>query len=483
MSKKRIMIVEDEWIIANDIKVNLLEMGYDVCCMVDSGEDAIIKAEEVLPDLALMDIHLAGEMDGMQAAVALRERFQIPVVYLTAHADERILHQAKLTEPFGYLLKPFENKELRFTIEISIYKNKMEKDLLAAKERAEEATKLKDKFISLVSHDLRNPLTALQASLKLLQMPGFKQEAREKIVASATKSVDRLMNLTQELLDVSRFKTGKIRTRSRFLYAKSMVAQTVTIFEQMAQEKNILLDNQIPENKRIYADKILFGEVLSNLLSNSIKFSNSGSTVEIYMPDSMSTTIAISDQGQGIKSELQEDIFNYEAQTSTIGTSGERGSGLGLPLAMDIVKAHGGELKFDSAENKGTTFFAELPNVSPKILLVEDDEPTRKLIMKMLDELGANIEVAEDGKDAMKKINLSKPHLILSDVYMPEVDGFELLDFIRNEKDLKGIPFIILTVDHSMELRQKAFRHNADDFINKPISKEELLPRVEKYLL
>ncbi len=129
MTKTQILVVEDEGIVAEDIQRSLQSLGYIVSAVVSSGEEAIIKAEENSPDLVLMDIVLKGEMDGIEAANLLRSRFNIPVIYLTAYADEKTLERAKVTEPFGYIVKPFEDRELQTAVEMALYKYKMETKL------------------------------------------------------------------------------------------------------------------------------------------------------------------------------------------------------------------------------------------------------------------------------------------------------------------------------------------------------------------
>ncbi|MEZ5335088.1 MAG: response regulator [Methanolobus sp.] len=128
MTKERIMIVEDEKIVALDIKDSLEHFGYSVPCMAVSGEEAIQFVEECNPDLILMDIVLKGKIDGIDAAKTIRENFDIPVIYLTAYSDEKTLQRAKLTEPFGHILKPFDERELRTNIEIALYKQEKERE-------------------------------------------------------------------------------------------------------------------------------------------------------------------------------------------------------------------------------------------------------------------------------------------------------------------------------------------------------------------
>ena len=128
MAKARIMIVEDEWTVAEEIKMVLQSFEYTVTSMSSSGEEAIQNAEKDRPDLVLMDIVLEGEMDGIEAANEIRSRFNIPIIFLTAYTDEKILERASITVPFGYIVKPFVNEDLKISIEIALYKYRIEKE-------------------------------------------------------------------------------------------------------------------------------------------------------------------------------------------------------------------------------------------------------------------------------------------------------------------------------------------------------------------
>ena len=138
-SKVRILIVEDQFLVANDIKDNLETLGYEISAIATSGEKAVKKAGEGKTDLVLMDIVLKGEMDGIEAAEIIRSRFDLPVIFLTAYRDPKILERAKISEPFGYLIKPFEANELHSNVEIALYKHKIE---IEKKEAGEERKKL-----------------------------------------------------------------------------------------------------------------------------------------------------------------------------------------------------------------------------------------------------------------------------------------------------------------------------------------------------
>ncbi|MGA9187445.1 MAG: response regulator [Methanosarcina sp.] len=130
MAEGRILIVEDEHIVAMGIKKMLKSLGYTVTGVASSGEDAISKTESTFPDVVLMDIMLKGDMDGVEAAREIRERFDVPIVYLTAYSDNNILERAKITEPFGYIIKPFDEKDLYSSIEIALHRQRKEKEKL-----------------------------------------------------------------------------------------------------------------------------------------------------------------------------------------------------------------------------------------------------------------------------------------------------------------------------------------------------------------
>jgi len=172
MNRKKILIAEDERIIAEDVKRTLQNLGYTVSSIVSSGKEAVKKAKEDKPDLVLMDIVLRGEMDGIEAAHQIQSEFDIPVVYLTAYADEKILERAKITEPFGYILKPFEDRELQITIEIALYKHRMEKKLKESKEWL--STTLKSIADAVIATDEKGQVAFINPLAEVLT--GWKQE-------------------------------------------------------------------------------------------------------------------------------------------------------------------------------------------------------------------------------------------------------------------------------------------------------------------
>jgi len=173
MEKKQILVVEDESIVAEVIRRSLLNLGYEVLAVVSTGEKAIKKVEELSPDLVLMDIMLKGEMDGIEAAEQIRSSFNIPIVYLTAYSDQKIMERAKITEPYGYILKPFRERELQINIEIALYRHEMEKKLKES--RKWFSTTLRSIGDAVIAADSNGSIIFMNPSAQFLTGWNFKE--------------------------------------------------------------------------------------------------------------------------------------------------------------------------------------------------------------------------------------------------------------------------------------------------------------------
>ena len=354
--------------------------------------------------------------------------------------------------------------------------------ILRAKEKAEEATKLKDKFVSLVSHDLKGPLTRILGYLQLLRDGSFDHDTQNSFFSEAIESCDEMGSLISEILDISKIKSGMIKPKFSFIDANHIAEYALKNYELMAKAKGIDLINNIPKGTRIYADERLYFEAIRNLISNAVKFCHKGDTITIYCPDGYPTSIAVSDTGIGIKASRLDTIFIYEEKSSTKGTSGESGTGFGLPLARDIMEAQGGALHVQSIEGEGSTFYAELPLVKPNILIVDDEQLILDMLRKTLETTDSEIVEATSVCIALAKIELHKPHLILLDILMPEESGFVLLKNLKKNAETKDIPVIIVTGDPNEESHNVAFEYGAADFVMKPFRIEDIIPRVRRFI-
>ncbi len=361
---------------------------------------------------------------------------------------------------------------------------KTEEELRKAKDKAEKATKLKDKFVSLAAHDLKVPLAFMIGSFGFIKsnLPGTVEKDVGLIMEESLKTGNQMVRLIDDLLNLSRIKAGKIEPKYKFIDANFLVDKITANFKSLASQKGIKLKNKIQERTRIYADKTLISGVFQNLISNAIKFCRKGDSVSIFNPNGEPATFAVSDTGVGIKPERMENLFRFEEQTSTPGTIGEKGSGLGLPLNREIMGSHGGELIAESNPGEGSIFYAKFPYVNPKVLIVEDCKSSRTVLKKFLKTENVEITEAKNGKQALESIEESIPHLIISELELPIISGFELLQKLKSSQKTDSIPVIAINSCTNIETRYKVFRLGADDFVVKPLVFEELISRARKII-
>ncbi|MDP6966340.1 MAG: PAS domain S-box protein, partial [Candidatus Marinimicrobia bacterium] len=314
--------------------------------------------------------------------------------------------------------------------------------LAKARNKAEEATKLKDKFVNIVVHDLRSPFSSIMGIIELLSNDPklLLSPKQRKLIDAVKKSGDRMVSMIEDILDINRFKAGKVALKPEFFDGHMMVGSVLGGMIYSVREKGINVINDVPEGIKLYADTILFSEVISNLVSNAVKFCGKGDTLTLFVPSGRPTTIAVKDTGSGIDERMLPDLFKIEVKTTTLGSSDEQGSGLGLPYSYDIMQAHGGSLEVVSAKGEGSIFYAQLPYVKPKVLIVDDEKADRQMLTLFLNDLNVDIFEAENGRTALEAIEDNTPHLIISDIEMPVMDGFTLLEEIRDNEEMKSIP-------------------------------------------
>ncbi|MEO5338616.1 MAG: hybrid sensor histidine kinase/response regulator [Magnetospirillum sp. WYHS-4] len=360
-----------------------------------------------------------------------------------------------------------------------------ERELEKAREEAEEATRLKDRFVALVAHDLRGPLGAIIGLLQLMTIrqdiplhPTHAENLRFIVDNGAI-----LLDVIEDLLNVSKLQTGKITPAPRFLDGHYLVEIAANKVALLADQKGVAIRNRVPPGSRLFTDGTLFGQVLQNLLSNAIKFSHRGGEVDIFAPPEAPTTIAVRDQGVGIPAAIIPKLFVLEEKISTDGTAGEKGTGFGLPLSSRTMEALGGLLSVESAEGKGSTFFAALPGVEPRVLVVDDDPVFRRMLALNLRGIGIEPATAENGQEALDHVTEhGLPHLIITDVNMPKMDGLQLLRTLKRDARTERVPIIVVTADANLETRREVLGLEADDFTVKPLVVEDFIPRVRRFV-
>lgn len=350
-----------------------------------------------------------------------------------------------------------------------------ERKLNLALEEAINATQLKDKFVSLVSHDLRSPLSGVKGMVDLLRQPERYEFSRERIQETLERiyhTVDSMITMTSKLLDTSRFRTGKMVIHPRLLDPRALADKHIAQVKPLAERKGITVINETPPGAALFADLALFGEVVHNLLTNAVKFARRGDTVTVFMPEGRPTTIAVRDTGPGVKKEFLPNLFRHDVKTTELGSGGEVGTGLGLPCCHDIITLHGGALEVESEEGRGAVFYATAPPVEKVALVIDADGRRRAEVVAALREAWpkAGFVEAADAVEALGALQGPPPALVVVSLATPGLSGTELLEAIRANEPYRATPLVVIGPPagdgHFAELRGKALDLGATEVVD-----------------
>jgi signal transduction histidine kinase len=373
--KVKILIVEDESLVAFDLQRMLINLNYEVIGIVSSGDKAIKKAVEEKPDLIIMDIMLNGIMTGVEAAARIKETESIPIIYLTAYADAETLKSAKATEPHGYILKPFEEKVLVSTIEMAIYKSRIEEKLIASEKKhrllakeLEDLNEKKDQFYSIISFNLRDPLDSVMSFSEILKNE-YKELSPEDIqlyISSLYLSSKQIYSLLNNLVQFSRIQIRDMDFNPKNMMLRDVVEKNITALNSVSEKKGIKIVNYVNKDISIFADQNMINTIFTNLLSNSIKYSYKNSMVEVSAnKENPFVKISIEDKGVGMDRESLNKIFVLNVKKITPGTENELGTGLGLLLTKEFVEKNEGQIvEVKSEVGKGTCIAFTVPITS-----------------------------------------------------------------------------------------------------------------------
>jgi signal transduction histidine kinase len=357
-----ILIVEDELLIAKNLSHKLEILGYQIVGIVSSGADAIQRAGEMEPDLILMDIVIKGDIDGIEAAVIINQKFDIPIIYTTAYADDETLQRAENTGSYGYLLKPFKQRELHATIKIALSKHqeavKMQKLIALAAAKTEN----RDRFFSMAYHDLNTPLTTIQLSAEMLEDSELQSGSgtTNKNVARIKKAVSNMSGLLEDILMLSKAEYGKVSLNLNPINATDFCTSILEELQPLVTDKHLITFRTYTEPVYANLDAKLLHHLLTNLLSNAIKYSPNGGNVSLELScENQQIILCVRDEGIGMTAEDQEKLFQQFERGANVGKI--KGSGLGLCIVKHIVDLHGGTISVESAIGKGTTFIVTLP--------------------------------------------------------------------------------------------------------------------------
>lgn len=362
MTAEKILVVEDERVVARDIEKRLKKLGYVVSASVASGEAAIEKVAEVRPDLVLMDIRLKGQMDGIEAAEQIRTDFNIPVIYLTAYADDVTLQRAKVTEPFGYIVKPFDERDLHVAIEVALRRQLSETAIRVALEKEKELSELKSRFWSMAAHEVRGPMTSILGCAQLLEHENHNltEERRREFLYIIQQSVRTMDQLLNDLLAIGRVEGGSLKFEPAVLNLEQFCRGLVEEIQFSAGLERSIVFHYQGHCENVCLDQKLVRHILTNLISNAIKYSPPGHPIYFDLSCTPGqVTLQVRDTGIGIPLEAKKHLFEPFHRGSNVGKI--PGTGLGLTMVKRCLDLHGGQITVDSEVGVGTTIIVSLP--------------------------------------------------------------------------------------------------------------------------
>ncbi|MFC4350346.1 CHASE3 domain-containing protein [Fodinicurvata halophila] len=366
---------------------------------------------------------------------------------------------------------------------------------------------MKKEFISTVSHELRTPLTSIVGSLGLMSggAAGELPPKAQRLVDIAHKNSERLVRLINDILDIEKIEAGRMEFNFQPLVAGEIVAQTVDANRGFAQRHGVELElEDLSRGTRIHADADRMAQVMTNLISNAVKYSPEGGSVQVrvkHLEDNLE--IAVHDQGPGIPEAFRARIFEKFAQADSSDSRQKSGSGLGLSIARRIVQEHRGRLDFETdTQGGGTTFRVELPlfreeTASPKaeavleeaagedgqkrLLICEDDEDAASLLSIIFREAGFGVDIAYTASAAEDLLEKQDYAVLILDLGLPDRDGLDFIDSLRNKPETRNLPIVVVSA-RADEVRQeqKVAALDVVDWLTKPVERFRLLAAVDQ---
>ena len=415
---------------------------------------------------------------------------------------------------------------------IAIHNAQLFEEAEKAREQAEEASEAKSTFLSTVSHELRTPLTSVIGFTKIIKerfderiLPFVQSEEKktERAIKQVTQNLDivisegeRLTNLINTVLDLAKIEAGRLDWNMESLPISVVINQATAATSALFEQKSLPLHLEIEENlPEIEGDIDRLIQVVINLISNAVKFTDEGDISIKAMSQNGSIQIGITDSGIGISEEDMPKVFEKFKQVGDTLTDKPKGTGLGLPICKEIVGYHGGHIWVESEFGKGSTFLFSIPvnkeetateskliptneeelkgtqrlqqqsndhtkvsDNEQKTILVVDDEPgIRNLLRQEISELGYKIREAENGKVAIEIIRKNQPDLVILDVIMPVMNGFDVAAILKNDPKTQNIPIIVLSI---VEDKQRVAQLGVDRYMAKPIDIKLLIENIRQ---
>jgi len=502
-------------LIVDDVPANLLILstilkrdGYKVR-PVPNGPLALLAAEKEEPNLILLDIMMP-EMDGFEVCRRLKESLKladIPVIFISALSDSTDIVKALASGGVDYISKPFKAEEVLARVKTHLQLHQQSIVLRQQSKELQELIVTKDKFFSIISHDLRGPMGGLMAMTELMadESTEFSPEEQKELILDLSKSARNIFNLLENLLEWALIQQGNIVFKPEHIDLTELVNECTKTLHDSIQKKNIHLDVDLAADLKVYIDANMVQSVIRNFVSNAIKFTPEGGRIAISagFTENKNLVIVVKDSGIGMNHSIKSDLFQLNKNTGRPGTDGEQSTGLGLILCKEFIEKHGGEVWVESEEGLGSSFYFTIPdhdlslssnaenNISVedenvnqlsnlKILIAEDNENSGTLLKMLANTFSNRVLEAVTGKEAVE-ICRNNPDidLILMDIKMPLLDGYDATKLIREfNKDVIIIAQTAFGFDGD---REKAINAGCTDYILKPIYKNQLIKAIRKY--
>jgi signal transduction histidine kinase len=490
----------------------LRQAGYDVV-ECGTGAEALRMVRELMPHLVLCDVQLP-DMSGLDVCRRIKEDAvtgTIPVIQISAtfvtkdHQKEALKYGADI-----YLTEPLEPKELETVVSVLLRLARTEAGLRealarerAARAQAEEATQLKDEFLATLSHELRTPMNIIIGWAHLLRTGPLDESQKQRATEAIERAARSQAQLIEDLLDVSRIVTGKFRLVLQDVEVGRVLQVAIDSLRLVAQSKQLAITlTQDAGDARVSGDPDRLQQVFWNLLSNAVKFTAAGGRVDVRMQTvGENVSITVTDTGIGIQPEFLPFVFERFRQADSTSTRQHSGMGLGLAIVRHVIELHGGSVGADSAgEDCGATFTVTLPRATQaqaalklrsdvlaasgasvphppiKVLLVEDDPDAREVTAAGLTKAGFEVHVVSGAVKALELLDIWLPDIVVSDIGMPGMDGYEFIRLLRARPPERGGAVAALAVTAFAGLEDAARAHSSgyQAHLPKPISPDAL---------